>query len=81
MLEPRYCPNCNADLQGEPIPKEHRIHYSKDVTHFSRVIGIYSIQQDRTILWRCPDCSHTWGRDYDNGASQFRTTRQRKGDK
>lgn len=33
-----YCPKCNANLQGDPIPKEHQESFG--ATHFSRKIGI-----------------------------------------
>jgi hypothetical protein len=55
------CPGCEADLRGEPIPEEVREHYGNH-THFSRRIGIYSRESDRTVRWRCPDCGHEWER-------------------
>jgi hypothetical protein len=43
------CPKCGADLldrnAGPP---------------FRRVIGIYDSRLDRTVGWRCPDCSWEW---------------------
>lgn len=62
-----YCPHCNANLQGEEIPKESR-HYYGDKTHFSRKIGIdgsWSGIYDGIVAWRCPDC----GKDYPRGDS------------
>jgi hypothetical protein len=56
-----YCPFCNANLQGEPIPKELRKHYGNS-THGSRKIGISSLEQDRVIKWECPDCHQQWDR-------------------
>ncbi|MFK4467598.1 hypothetical protein [Bacillus sp. RC252] len=50
------CPYCNTDLQGEPIPKQSQKTY--DATHFSRKIGISSIEADKIVKWRCPDCSN-----------------------
>ncbi|MEV9502766.1 hypothetical protein [Bacillus safensis] len=47
------CPYCNADLQGEPIPKESQKVYG--YAHFTRKIGISSIKDDRIIKWKCPD--------------------------
>lgn len=29
---------------------------------WGRAIGQYSIEHDRTISWRCPDCNHEWKR-------------------
>ena len=31
-------------------------------THFSRRIGIYSMERDRTTFYKCPDCSDIVGR-------------------
>jgi hypothetical protein len=52
------CPNCKANLVGEPIPEESREAYGGK-THFRRVIGLYSRERDRTVAWRCPDCEYT----------------------
>lgn len=54
--EVRFCPKCNGDWQGEPIPEE-RSKYFGGRTHFSRLTGIYFPEYDRTMVWRCPDCS------------------------
>lgn len=57
------CPLCSADLRGKPIPQKHIDKgYYGDATHFSRVIGIYDQASDRTVAWRCPDCSGEWNR-------------------
>lgn len=29
---------------------------------WGREIGIYSMDEDRTVAWECPDCKHRWGR-------------------
>jgi len=29
---------------------------------FSRVIGIYDWDKDRTVAWQCPDCGVRWDR-------------------
>lgn len=55
------CPHCKADLQGEPIPKESQKVYGS--AHFTRKIGISSIEADRIIKWKCPDCNKEWDRD------------------
>ncbi len=52
------CPLCNADLQGESIPKEHQDSYN--ATHFTRKIGISDIERDRIVKWKCPDCKGEW---------------------
>jgi len=56
-----YCPFCNADLQGEPIPKEIQHHYGAN--YGSRKIGISSLEEDRVTTWECPDCHQQWVRD------------------
>ncbi|KZZ85888.1 hypothetical protein [Bacillus sp. SJS] len=56
-----YCPYCKADLQGEPIPKESQQVYGS--SHFTRKIGISSIEDDRIIKWKCPDCNKEWDKD------------------
>lgn len=60
----RHCPNCNADLRGGKIPQEllESGCYGPDATHFYRTIGVYSIEQDRTVAWQCPDCGYEWDR-------------------
>lgn len=53
------CPHCNADLNGDPIPKEYAEHYSG--THWRREIGIeYMGKYDGVWEWKCPDCSGVW---------------------
>ncbi|EMN7731569.1 hypothetical protein WB980_004982 [Bacillus cereus] len=42
-----FCPYCNADLKGEPIPKQSQKTY--DATHFTRKVGIASIEADRIL--------------------------------
>lgn len=54
------CPECHANLQGEPIPKEQQESYG--ATHFSRKIGLYDMKIDRTVKWKCPDCDFEWDR-------------------
>ncbi|WJE23397.1 hypothetical protein QRE65_02900 (plasmid) [Bacillus cereus] len=57
-----FCPFCNANLQGDPIPKESQHRYGS--THFSRKIGITSFRLDRIIKWQCPDCNKEWERRF-----------------
>jgi hypothetical protein len=54
------CPICNANLQGEPIPKEQQKSYG--ATHFTRKIGISDLTKDRIVKWQCPDCDGEWDR-------------------
>jgi len=53
------CPKCKASLRGKRIPEKHREAYG-NATHFSRVIGLYDRNLDRTTHWKCPDCGHVW---------------------
>ncbi len=59
MPIPMTCPECGADLRGKPIPIENLKLYG-DETHFSRVIGLYGVEADATIGWKCPDCHYRW---------------------
>ncbi|WP_404292611.1 hypothetical protein LG276_19810 [Cytobacillus kochii] len=56
-----FCPYCNANLQGEPIPIASQKAYG--ATHFTRKIGITYMAADRIIKWQCPDCNQEWQRD------------------
>lgn len=56
-----FCPYCNSDLQGDLIPKQSQKAYG--VTHFTRKIGITSIEADRILKWKCPDCNKEWEKD------------------
>lgn len=53
------CPKCNADLDAGPIPEEYHEHY-KPPYRYSRLIGIYDYEKDRTVRWKCPDCEQEW---------------------
>lgn len=66
------CPACNANLVDKEIPKESRHYYlgfRKDENgkyveqeddgrplYYYRTIGIYDMDRDRTVAFRCPDC-------------------------
>ena len=60
------CPSCGSDLQGAPIPEEHRaigLYGDNPPTHFSRKVGIeYPGIYDGVLIWSCPDCGHSWPR-------------------
>jgi len=64
------CPHCGTSLVGTPIPTEHLDLYGASAicpdcgqpSHGSRVIGLYSYNVDRTVAWRCPDCTKEWAR-------------------
>lgn len=68
------CPKCEANWRGEPIPEKSRYLFG-DARWFSRVIGISSLQQDRTIAWQCPDCDACWDRDTGKPRSSFKLGR------
>ena len=70
-----HCPNCKTDLDGEPIWQFFfkKTGSEKEATHeakffgatrtrgkFGRQIGICSLEKDRTVAWKCPDCGHEW---------------------
>lgn len=72
------CPNCKANLEGDLIfdtfmgmyddremALELAAHYGATETtgRWGREIAIYSLEEDRTTAWRCPDCNHVWGRN------------------
>lgn len=29
---------------------------------FGKQIGLYSMEKDRTVAWKCPECGHEWER-------------------
>ena len=60
------CPLCGADLDGGPIPERDRENYAPPY-RWSRRIGIYSIETDRTVAWMCPDCKGQWERTSHEG--------------
>lgn len=72
-----YCPNCKADLDGEPIWEYFFKEYgseseadrvaemygaTREKGKFGRRIGIYDMDKDMTVAWACPDCNHQWSR-------------------
>jgi transposase-like protein len=59
------CPVCKVSWQGEPIPQESIDNgfYDASSKFFSKVIGLYSREEDRTFAYRCPSCNITWDRD------------------
>jgi len=65
ILDERYCPECGTDWQGKPIPQGsiNKGYYRKGLTHFSKLLGYYDVNQDRTVSWHCPECAHSWPRE------------------
>ena len=55
--EERFCPYCETDWQGAPIPKHIRKHYGKS-THWHKLIGVeIRGRYDGVAFWKCPSCS------------------------
>ena len=72
-----YCPNCGMDFDGGLIwdtgmeiygNEEKADEYSKlygatrTTGRWGKNIGIYSVEEDRTIGFKCPECEHEYGR-------------------
>ncbi len=72
------CPKCNSNLEGGLIFDTFMEQYgdeqkaleaadaygaTKTEGKWGRKIGLYSLAEDRTVAWRCPDCGHEWGRE------------------
>ena len=72
-----YCPNCGINFDGDLIwdtgmeihgNEEKADEYAKlygatRITgRWGKNIGIYSIEEDRTIGFKCPECKHEYGR-------------------
>lgn len=59
-IKPYFCAGCGEGLRGCEIPKEQQKAYG--ATHFMREIGIYAMDVDHVVYWRCPDCDYEWPR-------------------
>ena len=72
-----YCPNCDMDFDGGLIwdtgmqvygNEEKADEYAKlygatrTTGRWGKNIGIYSVEEDRTIGFKCPECKHEWDR-------------------
>ena len=73
------CPGCKVNLEGELIYDHFLGVYEGDEEkaaetaaaygaakgkgRFGREIAQYSLSEDRTTGYRCPDCGHEWGRN------------------
>lgn len=62
------CPECQADWHAQEIPTEYleKGYYGAwdGVTrrYYSRIIGMYDRELDRTTSYMCPDCGKEWPR-------------------
>lgn len=36
---------------------------TRDKGQWGRAVGIYDLESDRTVRFKCPDCKHEWPRD------------------
>ena len=55
-LSNRYSP----DLVLEYVSSYAGWNEHGEKNRFSRAIGLYDINKDRTTAYRCPDCNKTW---------------------
>lgn len=63
--ETRYCPECEADWRGAPIPEKYRKFYAANAEFFSRLIGVeIPGKYDGVDHWLCPDCKATFKRTF-----------------
>ena len=77
MSEHGYCPSCNTNLDGGSIFESFMEKYNDRAKalevaemygatetkgQWGRAIGLYSLEKDRTVKYRCPDCNHEWER-------------------
>ena len=77
MNENGYCPNCGMNFDGDLIFDTFMEKYqdeakalesaasygaTKTTGRWGHKIGIYSMEEDRTTHWKCPDCEHEWKR-------------------
>ena len=73
-----YCPNCGKDFDDTLIWDSFFDRYgdvdkadeaaasfgaTREHGRWGLKIGIYSMDEDCTTHWRCPDCKHEWGRE------------------
>lgn len=77
-MDPKNCPKCNKNLEGQDIfeffferyqDEERALSAAKmygwtkeNPCCFRLVIGMYSLEDDKTTHWKCPECDHTWER-------------------
>lgn len=58
---PVNCPECAADLTGDPIPQDQRWMFG-GALYFDQRIEEVDWLTDRVIGWRCPICDYRWPR-------------------
>ena len=63
MDGPQKCVECGYSFKGEKIPKGSQEFYGNH-THFSKMVGVYDIDLDRTVYFQCPECNAHYDRNY-----------------
>lgn len=73
------CPKCKSNLEGGLIYEHFLQEYgdenkaleiaalygaTKTEGRWGREIGIYCLDRDRTVAYKCPDCDNVWDREY-----------------
>jgi len=58
------CDKCGVSFDGGPIPDDVNHFYSSD--RWNRAIGIYDLDQDRTVSYKCPDCGSIQVKHHEN---------------
>lgn len=58
------CPSCGKSWKASKVPKEYAEHTSGDYDEngdkwYSKLVGIYSMELDRTTHYQCPFCDWT----------------------
>jgi uncharacterized C2H2 Zn-finger protein len=69
------CPHCEAPWRDKAIPEHLQESYG-GARWFSRVIGLYGRDRDRTIAWQCPDCGARWDRDTGHRIEGFNKSKE-----
>lgn len=72
-----HCPACGTNLDGGSIWEHFFKQYNSEEKadevaamygatrtkgQWGREIGIYDMDKDRTVSFKCPDCEHEWPR-------------------
>lgn len=75
-----YCPSCNMDFDDDLIFDTFFEKYgnrkkalevaemygaTESKGRWGKQIGIYSMEKDRTVQFKCPECDHIWNRNND----------------
>lgn len=73
-----YCPNCKMNLDGDLIWDTFMERYGDEAKadetaaqygatrnkgRWGKAISLYSLDEDRTVARKCPECDHQWERE------------------